>query len=321
MRVFVTGASGRLGRPLVRALVAAGRSVVGLARSEAAATAISADGAAVARGDLMDEAALAQGLRGADLVIHLAGGLRGAGAVDAHRLNVDGTEALLRAALAAPQPPRLLFASSCAVYGDRSGLWVEEDMRLLPHTAYGHAKAEAEARVLAADALQPRVARIAAVYGAEFPFLQVERIQAGTAWLPGEGRNVVPTVHVDDAIAGLLRIAEAGAAGQIYNLADRAPVPLRELYAAVHAAVGGQPVRFWSTWIPSALQHRAATANERLAAALGRRPRFTPDALKLYTASSRLQTTRLERELSFVWRHPEPTAGVAQALAAVRRAP
>jgi hypothetical protein len=80
-------------------------------------------------------------------------------------------------------------------------------------------------------------------------------------------------------------------------------------------------VRFWSTWIPSALQHRAATANERLAAALGRRPRFTPDALKLYTASSRLQTTRLERELSFVWRHPEPTAGVAQALAAVRRAP
>ena len=309
MRILVTGGTGLLGRPLVRALVARGHAVIGLARSEAAAATLAADGAMAGRGDLADPPSLDAHVQGAEAIVHLAGGPRGAGAIDAATLNLRYTEALL--ARLGGRRPRILFASSAAVYGDRSGLWVDEDMRPLPHTAYGMAKVAAEARLSGAVIL-----RLAAVYGPGAPFLQVARIQAGAAWLPGEGRNFVPTLHVDDAVAGLCLALERGEPGRVYNLADRRPVPLRELYAAVHAAVGGRPVRFWSTWIPSALQHRAAQANEALWSALGQRPRFTRDALKLFTASVRLHTTRAEKELGLQWAHPDPIAGVAAALAA-----
>jgi hypothetical protein len=68
---------------------------------------------------------------------------------------------------------------------------------------------------------------------------------------------------------------------------------------------GGTPVRFWSTWVPSALQFGAAAINERLASRLGVKPRFTADNLRLFTASVRLRVERLEKELGYTWVHAD----------------
>lgn len=76
MRVFITGASGHLGSVIIPELIGAGHEVVGLARSDASATAVQALGADVHRGSLDDLDSLREAAGASDGVIHLGAWVR-----------------------------------------------------------------------------------------------------------------------------------------------------------------------------------------------------------------------------------------------------
>lgn len=323
-RSFVTGATGQIGLPLVRALVAAGHDVTALVRDESRAAAVREAGATLLVGDVEDDAALERGVGAATHIWHMAGGIRGPGSMTADRLNHLGTHHVCEAARKHKKTVQsLIYASSAAVYGDRSGLWVPEDYAPAPATNYGRSKVSAEAllnRAAREEKLPVCIARIAAVYGPGTRFTQAEAIRAGKAWLPGEGRNIVPIVHIDDCVGALLAIANQGQNGETYNVGSPTTPTLREFYGEVHRIVGGKPVTFFSTWVPSVFQRMFATQNEALMSRLGRKPRFTNDNLKLFTASVRLKLDRLEKEIGFAWKYADYREGLAASLAAAPKA-
>lgn len=318
-KVVITGANGRIGRRLVHQLVQEGHEVVGLVRHQEGAQTVEGAGGQALQVSLSDTSKLSAALSGAHWVFHLAGAIRGAGSETAQVVNQETTEQLITAVLESDRSrlEALVYTSTVAIYGDRSGLWVEEDMPPRPETDYARSKVAAEQALQQSHEthqLPIRIARLAAVYGPGFPFMMVDRIRNGRAWLPGEGMNFVPTIHVDDCVKAVAQVASAGENGRIYNLADRKPLPLKDFYSTVQKHAGGSPVRFWSTWIPSYVQERLARRNESIKARLGRKPSFTVDALRLFTASSRMNISRLENELQFEWQWPDPIRGIEQSV-------
>jgi GDP-4-dehydro-6-deoxy-D-mannose reductase len=119
-------------------------------------------------GDVLDAAAVREGVRGADAVIHLAAQSSVAAswedAAQSWRVNVDGTVNVLDAVRAERPKARVVFASTCEVYGNASRIPTPEDERVAPLSPYAASKAAAELACLFSD-LDVVVARPAAHEG------------------------------------------------------------------------------------------------------------------------------------------------------------
>lgn len=149
MTIIVTGAGGFVGRQLVHRLLAAGEQVVGM---DSAASGIPAGARAVV-GDICAPAVRAEALRdGCRALVHLAtvpGGAAEADPAASRRVNIDAMYDLLDEAKAAGTRPRIVYASSIAVFGDPlppGG--VNDTTPLAPRMVYGGHKAMMEVAVV-----------------------------------------------------------------------------------------------------------------------------------------------------------------------------
>jgi len=224
VKVFVTGATGVLGRFAVRALLDDGHQVTGLARGLDKARSLEAVGATSAYVHLFDVAELTEILRGFDAVCNLAthipvgvaGLRRGSWRVN-DRLRTEGSRSVATAAEVAGVR-RLVQESVSFLYTDGGEAWITETSPLSVTRALEPAAvAEANAATFASASREAVVLRFGNVVGDE-PATRwlVERARAGRPIGFGEADNWAHLVHPEDA--GTAVAAALHAPSGVYNV-------------------------------------------------------------------------------------------------------
>lgn len=238
MKILVTGATGKVGSRFVPRLLAKGYDVRVLVRDAARGQDLKAIGAELAIGDLFDESTLAPAVAGVDAVIHLAALFRtftdNEGII---KTNHAGTIALADAAIAAGIK-RFIFTSTSNVYSKGYGHPAKEDDVLNSNDprAYSASKIAAEQELLQMD-LDVTVLRLGFVYGDKDPHIE-EIIPYLKTMKMHSGSRMHMVHHLDVAQALILLLKADGLAGEIFNIADDAPITMYELAESVGKAEG-----------------------------------------------------------------------------------
>jgi nucleoside-diphosphate-sugar epimerase len=285
MNVFLTGATGYLGAHVAARLRAAGHTVTGLARNDAAEAKLWQYGVTPVRGDLRQSEALAEPARRADAVIHAAFSHDTGSFEDALRLD-RGATAAFASALAGTGKP-LIATSGSGLLGDTGPEPVGEDFPVNPDFLLAP-RAAAEQDVLrAADrGVRAVVLRFPLyVYGnggsVFVPWLIERARKTGAVPYVGGGEHKASAVHVDDAAELYLLALEKARAGSLFHGAAEHGVTARALAEAIGRA-RGVPTRSvaledarveWGQRLATFLSINSQIASERARAELGWRPR------------------------------------------------
>ena len=276
MRVFVAGATGAIGRPLVPALIAAGHEVTGTTRSEERAEGVRAAGARAAVCDALDADALHTAVAEAapEVVVHELTALPDRFNprdkqmyAPTNRLRRDGTRNLIAAARAAGAR-RIVCQSIAFAYapGERPEV-KDEDAPLaleapLPFGDSVRTIDEMERAVVGADGLEGLVLRYGWFYGPGTYLADdgsvARDVRRRRLPVIGKGIGLYSFVHVDDAASATIAAVERGAPG-VYNVVDDEPAPQREWLPRYADAIGAKKPLRVPVWIARLAMGKIAT--------------------------------------------------------------
>jgi nucleoside-diphosphate-sugar epimerase len=294
MRIFLAGATGAIGRPLVPALLAAGHDVTALARTPEKARALQDLGVETAVADAFDADGVREAVVGArpEVLIHQLTALP-------HEMNMrkyaqqleptarlrEQTAPIFLAAAREAGARRVIFQSISFLVAPEGPPVVDESAPVMDSGVAG-ATARMERLVTSAEALEGVVLRYGFFYGPGTYYapdgFMVKLLRKRQLPVIGSGEGRTSFVHLDDAVAATILALDHGAPG-IYNVTDDEPATQREWVPEVARMIGAPKPRHLPAWLVRLVAGQYAVlmgtalrgnSNAKARAGLGFEPRW-----------------------------------------------
>jgi nucleoside-diphosphate-sugar epimerase len=286
--IFISGATGVIGRRVVPRLVAAGHRVTAAGRTPEKRAMLQRAGARAIELDLFDPSAVLRAVQGHDIVINLATHIPASSRVfvpGAWRSNTRVrrlVSANLASAAVATSVGAMIQESFAPIYEGAGDRWLDEDAPVRV-ARYNRAVLDAEAaagRVAQAGG-RGVVLRFAYFYGADSDFIRdaIAFVRRGRAPVFGAPSAFISSISHDDAAEAVVAALELPAGR--YNVSDDRPVSRRELADSLAAELGAAPPKFFPGWVAGlagslgeTLSRSQRISNARLRGLSGWAPRF-----------------------------------------------
>ena len=236
MKVFVTGATGFVGRNLVKALAENGEEITCLVRK------IPEDlkGVKFVKGDINNKGVIESAIKDKDVVYHLVGvgninSISNKDYLFFKKINVEGTRNIMDACLKY-KIKKIIYLSSTASMGLIKKPLVNEEDKCNPKTPYQRSKYESEQLIkeyiqkyhLPVVTLRPTM-----IYGPGMKHGQILKIynlmNKGFFPFVDSGKAIVPAVHVNDVVSAVIAAAKNGKLGETYIITSDDNKTLREI--------------------------------------------------------------------------------------------
>lgn len=260
MKLFITGATGVLGRRVVAGLLAQNHEVVGLSRSAKNQELLANLGAEARQGDIFDAAQMKSLSADCEGIIHLATAIpveskfRKRDWLLNDRLRTEGTRNLLDAALTNGHQ-LYIQESVCFIYGDQQGRPLTEEAPIADDLLFS-VQSSVPMEQMVADAhtqgLSTINLRFGNFYGPDAGHTQmmVDMIKKRKMPVTGDGQYKWSMIHVDDAASAVVQAVthRAGNGGKTFNICEDEPAPFGDMMDHLAELVGKKrPMRipFW----------------------------------------------------------------------------
>lgn len=306
--ILATGATGAVGPRVVHALDQAGFRIRSLSIDEPE-TAMFPQGIEVLIGDVTDHEAVQSAMQDVDAVVHMAAILHIVNPSPAlhkkyERVNIGGTEAVVKAAIKAGVKRIVLF-STIAVYGTSDGRVLNEMSPTHPETFYAQTKFAAEQIILNARGLdgQPlgTVLRLGAVYGARIKgnYERLTHALAHKYFIPiGDGLNRRTLIYDKDVGRAVVQaVSHPSAAGRLYNVTDGFFHTMNEIVESICSALQRKPPQFS---LPLEPMQIIAGFIEKGANAISIKSPVTRETVNKYTEDIAVDGKLIQQELGFI---------------------
>jgi nucleoside-diphosphate-sugar epimerase len=261
MKVFIAGATGVLGRRVVRQLIAHGHQVVGLCRSVRNREWLDSQGAVPRKGSLFNLDQLEQISADCEVTLHLATSIPTKSRTTARdwalndRIRRDGTANLVNAALR-NNHEFYLQQSVTLLYGDRGGEWVDESADL-PKEQFDLVQSavdmEGIVQQAGKDGLPATILRMGRFYSYDSAHTQAMFQMVGKRIFPviGQGDYFWHLINVDDAAYAVVKAVEARQAciGKTFNVCDDEPVLFDTYLKFVAEILGARSPMHIPVWL------------------------------------------------------------------------